>query len=82
MKIFTMKEITNLSSLSRSTILRMVSRGTFPQRVQLSPRRYGWKVIDIEIWLDQELKDCENHTLHPRLTKNTLRLVEKDLPRL
>lgn len=40
-------------SLSGSTMEQMIRAGTFPQPRQLSPKRVGWKVSELDEW-------CEN----------------------
>lgn len=37
--------------LAFSTIWRMRQRGEFPEPVQLSPNRVGWRRADIDAWL-------------------------------
>lgn len=39
------------TGLSRSTIYRLISRGTFPCAVQLTTRAIGWYKADIDAWL-------------------------------
>jgi len=51
MKVLPIKEVTNLTGLSRVTIWRMEHKGMFPQRVSLSPRRVGWRENEINEWL-------------------------------
>jgi prophage regulatory protein len=48
MKILKLKEIVQLTGLSRVTIWRMEQRGEFPQKISLSPNRVGW--IDSEVF--------------------------------
>ncbi len=39
-------------SLSDTTIEQMVRTGAFPKPRQLSPKRVGWKVTELEEWCD------------------------------
>ena len=47
------KEIT---SLSKSTIYRLISEGDFPKQVQISKRAVVWVRSDINAWINQKLK--------------------------
>ena len=40
-----------LGGISRSTIYRWVSAGTFPQPLDLGPRCMGWSSNDIDDWI-------------------------------
>ena len=52
MKVLPIKEVTNLTGLSRVTIWRMEHKGMFPKRIALSPRRVGWRENEINEWLE------------------------------
>lgn len=47
------KEIT---SLSKSTIYRLISEGDFPKQVQIGKRAVVWVRSDINDWINQKLK--------------------------
>ncbi|MCC7286476.1 MAG: AlpA family transcriptional regulator [Burkholderiaceae bacterium] len=38
------------TGLGRSTIYRLVARGTFPSPVHLGPRAVGWRWSDLDQW--------------------------------
>lgn len=44
------KEITKLTGLSWSTIIRMVDAEEFPPPVKLNERSIGWRRTDVEAW--------------------------------
>jgi prophage regulatory protein len=48
-----MPEVTRVTGLSKSTIKRRVSDGTFPKPMHLSPRRIGWPAREVKDWLDR-----------------------------
>jgi len=50
-KILRIEEVTKMVGLSRSTIWRMETKGTFPARVPLGTRSVGWRSIEIEEWI-------------------------------
>ncbi|EGM6703848.1 AlpA family phage regulatory protein [Salmonella enterica subsp. enterica serovar Nigeria] len=45
------KDVLEITKLSRSTILRMVKRGTFPAPFHLNLRGLAWKREEVEQWL-------------------------------
>lgn len=49
-RIFTIQEVAKITSLSRTTLYRMVDAGTFPRPSQLSPNRIGWRASAIARW--------------------------------
>lgn len=51
-KIYRLKEVVELTSLSKSTIYRMISAGVFPASIALSQRAVAWRVSDVDAWLD------------------------------
>ena len=53
MKILRVKDIVEMTGISRVTIWRMERRGEFPQRMQLSDsgRSVGWMESDIKDWM-------------------------------
>lgn len=49
--IILLKDVVRLTSLSRSTILRMIDREEFPQPIALSTRRCGFFVHEVNDWI-------------------------------
>ena len=39
--------------ISKSMVYRLMADGSFPKPVKLGPRAVGWRVREIEIWLDR-----------------------------
>ena len=52
-RLHVVKEIT---SLSKSTIYRLISEGDFPKQVQIGKRAVVWVRSDINAWINQKLK--------------------------
>ena len=46
-------DLPEITGLSASTIARMESKGLFPARVQLSSKRVGWRLSEVELWVDE-----------------------------
>jgi predicted DNA-binding transcriptional regulator AlpA len=49
--LLTLREVENLTRLSRSTIERLERAGKFPHRRRVSTRAVRWTATDIERWL-------------------------------
>lgn len=46
------KQVEERTGLSRSSIYAMKARGEFPQPVKLTAKAVGWRLRDIEDWLE------------------------------
>lgn len=44
-------DVTRITSLSKSTIYRLMDAHEFPQSVKISVRRVGWKADEIEAFV-------------------------------
>lgn len=56
MKILRRPEVEKKTGLSRSTIYKYCSQGTFPSPICLGPRARGWVESDIDRWIDDKIK--------------------------
>jgi prophage regulatory protein len=54
-RIIPIAEVVARTSLSRRTIYNMMGAGGFPQPVQLSARRVGWREDAVARWIEQRL---------------------------
>lgn len=50
--IYRLPAVLEVTGLSRATIYRLLERGEFPPRVKLSQRCVGWRVADVDAWLE------------------------------
>ena len=48
--------VQEITSLSKSTIYRLISEGNFPKQVQIGKRAVIWVRSDITAWINQKLK--------------------------
>ena len=55
--ILKVREVTNRTKLSRSTIYSRVADGTFPEPISLGPRAVGWIEAEVEDWLQQRIDE-------------------------
>lgn len=53
-RIIRLKEVTKHVGLSPSTITRLRNNDEFPKPVQLTPRIIGWKLSEINEWLESK----------------------------
>ena len=47
----TLSQTCDVVNLSRSSIYRMEKKGLFPKRIQLSPKRKGYRTSDLKKWV-------------------------------
>ena len=48
-------DVCHVTGLPRATIYEMVSKGTFPKQVRLSPRAVGWIESEILKWQEARI---------------------------
>ncbi|MEO5334190.1 MAG: AlpA family phage regulatory protein [Magnetococcus sp. YQC-5] len=49
------KRVQELTSLPTSTLYAWVVRGSFPSPVRLGVRSVGWRLSDVQNWLDSRV---------------------------
>ena len=49
-------EVIQITSLSKTSIYRLISEGTFPRQIQIGKRAVVWVRSDINDWINQKLK--------------------------
>ena len=57
LKILRRKDVEEIVGLSRSTIYKLMSTGAFPRPIRLGPRAVGWRLSDIEAWIEFRASD-------------------------
>lgn len=55
LRIITRKELRHLVPYTPQHILRLEKAGKFPRRIRLGGNRVGWRLVDIEDWLNSRL---------------------------
>ena len=55
MKFMKLKEVIQITSLSRATIYRLIQEGEFPKQIPLSGRSVAWLEEEINEWMQQKL---------------------------
>ena len=51
MKALRLREVCNLTGLSRTTLWRLERAGSFPARIVLSKNSVGWLAEEVSAWL-------------------------------
>ncbi|WP_336290242.1 AlpA family transcriptional regulator [Aeromonas dhakensis] len=54
MKLIKLKEVTEMTTLSKATIYRLMSKGEFPSVVRLGPRAVAWMQSEVMKWIDSK----------------------------
>jgi prophage regulatory protein len=52
-RLLSVKEVVQITSMSKSSIYARIREGTFPARIQLGHRTSRWKASEIQNWLNQ-----------------------------
>ena len=55
LRIVTQKDLRTLVPYTAQHILRLEKAGKFPRRLKLGDNRIGWRLIDIEDWLNARI---------------------------
>jgi prophage regulatory protein len=50
-QLIDMKRVTEMTTLSRTTLWRMVRQGRFPRPIKISPNRVAWREYDVVDWV-------------------------------
>ena len=49
---FNAEEVRGVTGLSRTTVWRLEAQGDFPRRRQITAKRVGWLVSEVEEWAE------------------------------
>ena len=52
-QILRRRDVETAVGLSRSTIYHLISQDLFPASIKLGKRAVGWRVSDIETWINE-----------------------------
>ncbi len=51
-KLLRRREVEDITSVSRSSIYRLIQNGEFPRPVRIGPAAVRWRASDITAWLE------------------------------
>ena len=60
-KILSRSEVLKIVGFSARTLYYEIAAGRFPRQVQISKRRVGWRLSDLQAWLDERRSREEVH---------------------
>ncbi|QYJ77927.1 helix-turn-helix transcriptional regulator [Shewanella acanthi] len=55
MKLIKLKEVIEITCLTKATIYRMIAAGKFPKQVSLGDRAVAWIESEIEGWINERI---------------------------
>jgi len=55
--IIKLPEVKVLTTLSRSTIYRLIGEGVFPRQIKLAERSSGWIKQEVEEYIDKKINE-------------------------
>ncbi|WP_429141073.1 helix-turn-helix transcriptional regulator [Aeromonas veronii] len=55
MKLIKLKYVIEMTTLSKATIYRLMSKGAFPSAVHLGARAVAWRQSDVIEWIDSKV---------------------------
>lgn len=61
--ILKIKQICEITALSKATIYREIKKGKFPAPLQLTDRSVGWLISEVEEWINKKAKNREGYPL-------------------
>jgi len=56
LKIYRIKEVCDITGLSRSSVYKLIRLGLFPSGIKLTHRSSGWSNEQLEDWLRAKVK--------------------------
>ena len=66
-RVIRLPEVMRRTTMSRTTISRMIAKGQFPKPAKIAERACGWLESEIDKWFEN-LKGAKNET--PNTTEN------------
>lgn len=54
-KLLSTRRVCEILDISRSTLWRMVRRGSFPEPLNISPGRVGFVDAEVELWIRERV---------------------------
>lgn len=58
-KILRLKQVKEITGISRSSIYLRMKEGTFPQSLSLGPRAIGWSSTSIDQWVNDRIIESQ-----------------------
>lgn len=72
-------EVTELTGMSKTSLLRLAHQGLFPAPIKIGPRAIGWRLSDIEAYLAERPKADLSYIVEKKPAQEPLCLDESEL---
>jgi len=63
MRFIKIDQVSEITTLSRATIYRLIKKGTFPSQVKLAERSSGWVEQEVLDYLDNKIQKSKEKKL-------------------
>jgi len=57
MRLIKLKEVIEKTSLGRSTIYELMTKGTFPKQVSLGAKSVAWLESEVDNWIEEKVSE-------------------------
>jgi prophage regulatory protein len=57
-KFLRLNQVREITSLSKSTIYKMISEKRFPRQIQIGPQQVVWTMHDVQNWMNQKIEEA------------------------
>ncbi|MCG9737687.1 AlpA family transcriptional regulator [Shewanella insulae] len=57
MKLIKLKEVMEITSLSKATLYRMIKQGAFPEQLSIGGRAVAWVEDEVLIWIEERVSE-------------------------
>jgi prophage regulatory protein len=61
-KVLRLRQVIEMTGLSRSTIYEKIEAGTFPSPIKLSVRSVGWLEDTVQAWIQERVAQSQSGT--------------------
>ena len=63
MKFIKINQVSEITTLSRATIYRLIKKGEFPSQIKLAERSSGWVEQEVLEYLDNRIQESKEKKL-------------------
>ena len=62
-QIIRLKQVKDMTGLSRTTIYRFMSINEFPKQIKLGPKSSGWLIDEVDEWIKRQIQIRDNRQI-------------------
>ncbi len=63
-RLIRLKQVMEITGLSRSSVYRYIDEGRFPQSVSLGGRAVAWVESEVERWIEEVINQRDSNVLY------------------